>query len=471
MAGSGLNDWIVHHSQYGFTVGHPPGWTVEVDDGDKILVHDGRRISLVLIHPFRLQVETTAEQWLREAVGRFARWFRNSNLERVSQCSASPDEAVAELSYYPLSHAAMLCSIADRSGMCFAIAAPTPTFSFVRHTLMMILQSFVFTESTAVAATAATPQQELDLKFVRWRDPNQGAFTVEVPERWLASGGMVTAGQSDYRGEIQVTAPDRSIVVKIGDTRIPTYSVPTPMMAMAGINEGSWHCPGGTNMLVSSFVSGLDFAKNYITNFMQCRNVQYLEASERPDWAEAAYKRNYIQAPGAQTTCSAGHVSFSCGDPPHTMCGYCIACTVQHHFFELANWNVECLGHFVAAPQFVSTAMAVLSHMFATYTEDVNWLRQTSNQAAMDASILSATSAATRNAISESYWHRRQVEDNLRRQWSNTTLGLVDVVDPLSHETWKVAAGKNYYWRGGNTIVGTDLYDRPNINFEPLLQV
>jgi hypothetical protein len=72
--------------------------------------------------------------------------------------------------------------------------------------------------------------------------------------------------------------------------------------------------------------------------------------------------------------------------------------------------------------------------------------------------------------IDDAYWKRQAVQDDINRKWSNVILGKTDVIDPVTGETWKVTSGSNYYWRnaGTNTIVGTNTYDRPNINFEPL---
>ncbi len=60
--------------------------------------------------------------------------------------------------------------------------------------------------------------------------------------------------------------------------------------------------------------------------------------------------------------------------------------------------------------------------------------------------------------------------DNIARDYSNATLGVTDVRDPDTGETWNVASGKNYYWRqqGTNGIVGTETFDRPDIDFAPL---
>ena len=60
--------------------------------------------------------------------------------------------------------------------------------------------------------------------------------------------------------------------------------------------------------------------------------------------------------------------------------------------------------------------------------------------------------------------------DDINRKFSNYILGVTDVVDPETGETWKVEAGHNYYWRRDftNQVAGTRTADRPDINFSLL---
>jgi hypothetical protein len=60
------------------------------------------------------------------------------------------------------------------------------------------------------------------------------------------------------------------------------------------------------------------------------------------------------------------------------------------------------------------------------------------------------------------------VQDDIARKWSNTILGLTDVRDPETGETWKVAGGKNYYWKRGGEVEGGDQTPRPDTSFTPL---
>jgi hypothetical protein len=48
--------------------------------------------------------------------------------------------------------------------------------------------------------------------------------------------------------------------------------------------------------------------------------------------------------------------------------------------------------------------------------------------------------------------------------------GETTLVDPGTGKEMQAAAGANYYWHSGSTVVGTQTYRLPGVNFTPLLQ-
>jgi len=55
-----------------------------------------------------------------------------------------------------------------------------------------------------------------------------------------------------------------------------------------------------------------------------------------------------------------------------------------------------------------------------------------------------------------------------QRQWSNILNREEDVRNPSTGETFKVAAGHNYYWQRGNSVIGTTTASAPDIDLTPL---
>jgi hypothetical protein len=87
--------------------------------------------------------------------------------------------------------------------------------------------------------------------------------------------------------------------------------------------------------------------------------------------------------------------------------------------------------------------------------------------------IVSQTNQEISIIINDACWTRQGVMDNISRRFSNYILGVTDVADPETGQTWKVEAGHNYYWAKpyGNVVVGTETFTRPDIDFTPLREL
>ncbi|MBM3814450.1 MAG: hypothetical protein FJW20_22730 [Acidimicrobiia bacterium] len=100
------------------------------------------------------------------------------------------------------------------------------------------------------------------LKFTRFTDSRENAFSVEVPQGWKTAGGLFRFASVDTRGTLETVSPDGEIRVSWGDATLPPFTVPNPMLAMAGFREGSWYAPGyGVKMLVKRYTPGASFAE------------------------------------------------------------------------------------------------------------------------------------------------------------------------------------------------------------------
>src|SRR5580704_8341671 len=65
-----------------------------------------------------------------------------------------------------------------------------------------------------------------NVAWVKFTDPLEQAFTLEVPQGWTVKGGMFRLGYSDHREMVDMTSPDGKINIRIGDLSIPVYFLP-----------------------------------------------------------------------------------------------------------------------------------------------------------------------------------------------------------------------------------------------------
>lgn len=96
------------------------------------------------------------------------------------------------------------------------------------------------------------------VELVRFQDPREGAFTIELPLEWNVQVSLERP-QGMIRSCGVATSPDGNSKVFFGDPELPTYYVPNPNMGMyQGMNMGS------PMMQVYPFVAAEAFFKDYL---------------------------------------------------------------------------------------------------------------------------------------------------------------------------------------------------------------
>lgn len=464
---SGGEEWIPHRNPLGFVLSHPPKWVVETGDDARILVRSPDKSALVLIQPFLQRGQTPANLFIEAVPEQFSGVFPQARLTKAKQRRAKPDEVVGTLTYKG-GRANLLCSIQDGSGMLYAIAAPAPQFEAKKPALVRILESFKFTQPTR--AKRAGPA-DAGIAYTKWTDPHESAFSLDVPKDWKVSGGMVRVGPLDARGHLEAASPDGAIRITSGDASLPPFTEPNLVLESTGFREGTVYSPGGFQTMVMRYTPGLPFVKDYVQKRVAKRysDLAITQAREREDVArtlQALYAPIY--APLGQVTVATGEVTFTCRSGDRSLRGYYFAVTSRLQGSQLGIWSVPLLYGYVASEDRAEVARAVLSRMVRTARPNPQWLAMQSNVARAAGRISAEVQAEVSRTISDTYWSRSRAQDEASRKWSNTTLGLTDVRDPDTGQSWKVASGHNYYWRRGDTVVGTDTSDRPDIDFTPL---
>jgi hypothetical protein len=456
--------WTRHNDPLGFTVDHPPGWRVSADPSGLVRVASPDGAAFAVVQPFLLERPATARAWLSLSLNQFSGVFPQGRLTRIEQRPGRSDEVVATV-VYAGGQASVLCALAGRAGMFYAIAAPQAQFPARRAELVRVLASFRYTQPAAAARPASGPR----LDYVRWQDPKENAFSIEVPRGWSVTGGMFRFAPVDARGAVELTSPDGQIRITSGDAEIPTHTVPTQTLAMTGFREGSWYSPGyGVRMMVRRYVPGVNYASEYVQRKIGagCPGVRILDARDRPDLARQL-GQVYSQSGLVSQQLSVGEAAFTCGG---SMRGAFLAGTLLTGTQGIGIWQVQHLVGYVAPANRVAEAEAVLRHLIESAQVNPQWAQMQQGVTAASSRIVARTHAEISASMSESYWSRQRSQDNLSRQWSNVTLGQTDVVDPVTGEKWKVASGNNYYWRkeGTGQVAGTDTWTRPDIDFTPL---
>jgi hypothetical protein len=464
-------NWSRHDDpRAGFSASLPPGWVAETQPNATIVLKSADARAWAVVQPFMLQTAAAARDVAGQVPRSLATLLPGAAVTRVEQRGRRPDEAVAAVRYNSSSgpgEARLLVSIDGRTGMLYGIAAPQAEFAARRTELLAVLRSFRFTGDGG--ASAAGPAR---LSYVQWADPLEGAFSIEIPQGWQASGGMRRLAPVDTRASSEIRSPDGQILITTGDPQVPPFVLPAPTQAMAGLREGSWYSsPYGVKMMIRRYVPGVQFAAEYARNKygQLCPGMKVVDSRDRQDLA-SLLGRGLKQMPGIlMQQLTMGEISFTCSGP-RPLIGYAFAGTQLNNASGTGLWTAPYLAGWLATPEAAPTAKAVLQHVATTIRMNPQWVGQQQHLTREQGEIVARAHAEISKSIDDTYWSRQRVMDDINRRRSNNTLGLTDVRDPQTGETWKVVSGHNYYWRKDytDTVAGTNTHDRPDTDFSPL---
>jgi hypothetical protein len=138
-----------------------------------------------------------------------------------------------------------------------------------------------------------SPQADAGINYIQWREPNEGAYTVEVPSRWTTTGGIERYPKGHIvsleggRSILKAISPDGNVVITIGDINVPNFNTPTQVSQMSGFGEGSFM----GEYMIMPYVIGTQFAEFYITNMLaqefDYTNLNIIHRQDLPEMSKA----------------------------------------------------------------------------------------------------------------------------------------------------------------------------------------
>lgn len=304
--------------------------------------------------------------------------------------------------------------------------------------------------SQPVSETASSTPDQPTIAWETWRDPNEGAFTVEVPQGWNVEGGTYRMSAIDIRTAFRITSPDGGTVLTVGDKDVPGYCLPNPLLEQAGLQRGSIYSMPGSQMVISDYMPGADFAADEVKRTLPSdgSELQITLSQQRP---EAAEKINALLAPfaqyGTQAHVDAGEVEYTCQSQGQPRKGGCLAGTLLLQA-QAGNgiWVVPFLYGYRTTPEKASQAQALLTHIVTSFQIDPQWSSR-QQQTTMDVShITTQANNEMMNIWRSTTDAQEQAQDRNVRHFDNYIRGQETVVDPQTGETHQVESGHSYYY-------------------------
>lgn len=443
---SATKGWIDHKDDRGFAVQMPESWKVKVNDWGLITIgpdpekSDEQTVfAITMIYP----EDKTKEEVLADAKTYFEKSFDNFQIS--DQKSVDKYSSIICRIKYTGSNMTGVLSI-NGSGKSYFIsgfAAQSDQLKDSMPNLMRTLSSFNYD------ASLKNPEKVNNLvKMVSWKDPKEGAFTVDVPAGWNVDGGVVRP-YIDAALKITVTSGDMSIQVQ--NPYPPIYTVPNQVLEFSGFTEGSRYNPSG-GVSEDMIVMPEKTAQNYIETILAKNlNLKVDSVKSRDDLTSKIPKFSYT----TQTTAAEATLS---GD------GKIHKVIVIEQGIGIAGVSLWTAGvtHYFAPESEIGKVEQIATAMDKSFKLDSTWVKNEQVEIAKRSQIISQTQSEISNIISSTFEYRSASQDAMADKWSDAILGVQDVYDPSTGENYTVPNTSKYYWTDGlNTVIGTDTSDNP----------
>jgi hypothetical protein len=463
--------WETRPHAEGFTLDVPAGWRTGAQDGRIDVAGPGAEHVLIL--PLKIETQLDAK---RARVFLFTysyQFWPNQNWDRPRggwDFNANGVGAVGRDESASRQITALWWANTPEGATAFfyALSAPPARFKSLEPVFARILGSFRVTHA-GEPPPAADAHPLAGMQFQRWADPNEDAFSIEVPAGWRVTGGVFRPGFLSTVSEFVVRSPDGRVTARSGDINFPTkYVVPDMNLMSLGLWEGQY----SSDRLVMNYKSALDYATSYLqsTIVKNVQNLRWLGSVDRPDRVQALAW--YMQTLGFIMH-TAGEVTFTYQFNGQPFFGYHYAETAVTHMSNVATlWDQQALFGFVAAPDSVRLADAVLFHAINSFRMNPQWMArqgQMNARAAEDLRRYHEHSAQLWKETQEARWASW---DRITEKRGDALRDQTQVVDPETGLAYKVQSGSSYYWIDpvNNVIAGTNLPYRPDWNYHEVFE-
>lgn len=438
--------WVSYKDDRGFAVQMPESWKVNVSDWGLIRIgpdpekaDSQTTFALTMVYP----QEKTKEEVLVDAKSYFDKAFSNfiisdqKNLDKYSSI-------ISKIKYDNGDMAGVLSVTGSgKNYFLSGFAAPSNLLKDDMPDLMKTLASFNYD------AKLKNPAKINNLvQMVAWKDPKEGAFTIDVPKGWTVDGGTVRP-YIDAALKIILTNGDKGIQVE--NPYPPIYTAPNEVLSFAGFKEGSHYNPSGgisQDMIVSQEKSAQDYIQTVLSKTL---NLKVDSVKPRADLVAKVPKASYI------TQITAAEATLGGDGKVHKV-------IVVEQGLTIAGIHMWTVGmtQYWAPENEISKVEQIATAMDQSFKLDPTWAKNEQVQVAKRSQIISQSGSEISDIISSTFEYRSSSQDAISEKWSDAILGVQDVYNPSTGENYTVPNNSTYYWTDGlNTVVGTDTHDSP----------
>lgn len=312
------------------------------------------------------------------------------------------------------------------------------------------------TETIKKTSQEGTSLKEYAAKnsFFIFKDPNENAFTVEIPKGWQVTQGSGLVRPYIDAGVYLEAKSQNNQGIYYSSPYGYVYATPNAILEFAGFIEGSLYNPSGgisKPMMVKKYTG----AKEYVTSLPKEFGIdaEIKEVIERPD----LLNKNPLPLITQQ---SAAEIIFIDKNKGIKHNGIAYAYLVEASGTGV--WAASYFDYYAPENLFDETELLALK-VKESFKVNPQWAAREAQEVAKRTQIISQTQEEVSNTISSTFGYRSKTMDDLADKWSKRTLEVEDVYDTDTGEHYTVDSGSKYYWiNDKNQIVGTDTEEPPS---------
>lgn len=307
----------------------------------------------------------------------------------------------------------------------------------------MMRRVFILT-ALALIVCITPPAVWANLQWRKWQDPNEGAFSINVPAGWRVEGGLVRNAPVDVRLNVLLTSPDGMVQIRIGDAMIPPFVTPNQMLTQTGSGEGRWYSPGyGVRFLVQRYLPASYFMTHW---YLPQRVGQVQKVLVRVHQTKARQISQTLSQMGLQVRVDMADMTFQVKTNQGQRNGYAMIQTklISTPGSQGSTWDVSKMTWYMADPRAEALAARVYSGVVGSLQWNHQWYARQLQIAGASSDIIRRTDNEIANIIQSVTRNRQEAFDRANKKWDEYIRGTRTVTDQQGR-THEVRDGYDNY--------------------------
>lgn len=428
-------EWETYNDPRGFSMMIPKGWKVQLEPSGMIMVGENEAMNgpVAFFWTLMFNEPQSNNRAMAEILPAMAKNMPGLTILNYRELQKYGNGMICRIQYGGKIGAMMLGS--DRRNFFISGAAGSPgDFAKNRPDLLRILSTFRFSPAKA--------QPEQSVPMTVWRDPTEGAFTVNIPQGWTASGGVVRPYQE---AGYHIKAMNGSAGIEYFYPLPPMFTVPNSMLEWTGFHEGSrYNSSNGMymDMIVMHEMSAAEYIQSYLPRMM---NLQVQSITNKPDLA-----KQFPQMPMTSQITAAEAIMTGDG------LAHKVSVVEQGtRMGQVGIWMVIVSHYWASDEKALVEVEKAAKEMGKSFKLDPQWAAHEQQEFAKRTGIRSRAQAEISGIISSTLSNNSDAVHRSVHDFTNAIRGVDDYTDPGAGKNYEVPLGANHYWSDGYNIVGT----------------